>query len=329
LRVQDSAGDSLRARDETYGLALDPNVIALIGPLTSREVVAAATIAEDYHLPLITSAATAAGIPNLGRFILRNAMTSASQATTIGRYAVEVLNLQSFAILYPDNPYGTELADAFAREVTTLGGTVICRAPYKRGAVDFGPEIRMVIASDPQGQLYTDADLTESRTARRKLLNDYSPGFDAIYLPGYAEDVGLLVPQLAYYNIDAVQVLGSHNWESIELIRRGEHFVNGAIFTHGFFVDSPHTDIAEFVAAYRRAYGEQPTLFSAQAYDSMEMILSSLLQGARSRKEILDGILSLQNFPGVSGLTRVLPNGEMEKKLFLIQVEGGSFKQIN
>ncbi len=329
VQIEDSAGDPARVREQIYRLAQDPNVVAIIGPLTSRAVMESASVAEDYHLPLITPAATAENIPQLGRYILRNAMTSASQAIAMSRYAVDELYLHSFAILHPDNRYGTELADVFAREVNYLGGTVVCQIPYQRGAVDFGPEILQVIEADPRGRSYGNDDLSGNRSARKNLLNSYVPGFDAIYLPGYAEDVGLLVPQLAYYNIDSVQVLGSHNWESMELIRRGEHFVNGAIFTNGFFPDSPHTDIAEFVASYRRAYGEKPTLFSAQGYDSAEMVVQTVLQGAKNRDEVHKRLLSIENFPGVSGLTRVLSNGEMQKKLFLIQVVDGTFQQIN
>ncbi|MDX1764946.1 MAG: penicillin-binding protein activator, partial [bacterium] len=255
VQIEDSSGDPARARELIYRIAQNPNVVAVIGPLTSRAVMESANVAEDYHLPMITPAATAEDIPQRGRYVLRNAMTSASQAIAMSRYAMDELYLRSFAILYPNNRYGTELADVFAREVNYMGGTVVCQIPYERGAVDFGPEILQVIEADPGGRRYSNADLDGSRNARKKLLNSYVPSFDAIYLPGYAEDVGLLVPQLAYYNIDSVQVLGSHNWESMELIRRGEYFVNGAIFTNGFFADSPHTDIAEFVASYRRAYG--------------------------------------------------------------------------
>ena len=43
--------------------------------------------------------------------------------------------------------------------------------------------------------------IPEDEAARKKLFDEYTPGFDALYLPGYAERVGLLIPQLAYYNI--------------------------------------------------------------------------------------------------------------------------------
>jgi len=330
LAVRDSKGDPRRAASEMTSLAKDPNVVSVIGPVTSRSVVEASTVADKNGLPMITPTATAEGIGDLGKEVFRNAMTNEAQARTIARFAVAQRDLHSFAVLYPDDNYGRELAKLFEEEVNNLGGEVFCRISYPRGAVDFGPEIRKIVDADIAGILsrYSDMiDLTEY--PMEEWHKNYYPSFDALYMPGYADDVGLIAPQLAFYNIEHVQLLGSHNWDSPELIHRGERFVEGAVFTDGFFAGSNHTDIAEFVQAYRHAYGEEPTLFTAQAYDAAEMILQALFRGGRTRDDIRQGLESFRNYPGISGLTRVLPNGEMEKELFLIQVHKGSLEQIN
>jgi len=330
LVVNDSKGDPHRAASAMISLARNPDVVAVIGPVTSRAVLETAMTAEEYSLPLITPTASAEGIGELGREIFRNAMTNEGQARTIARYAVEQRDLHFFAVLYPDDYYGMELAKLFEEEVMDLGGEVFCRIPYKRGAVDFGPEIRQIVDADIAGILSRNFDMIDlNEYPMEEWRENYFPSFDALYLPGYAEDVGLIAPQLAYYNIEKVQLLGSHNWNSPELTHRGERFVEEAVFTDGFFVETTHTDIAEFVQAYRHAYGEEPTLFAAQAYDAAEMILQVLFQGGRSREDIRKGLGTFWNYPGVSGLTRVLPDGEMEKELFLIQVHKGSFEQIN
>jgi len=330
LVVRDSGGDSAQARKAVRELTLDPDVVSIIGPLTSRSVMESAMVAEDARLPLIAPAATAEGIGEMGRYIFRNAMTNAAQAKSIAYYAVEQLGLSSFAVLYPEDYYGRELNNFFIEEVTALGGEVLCSVSYERGAVDYGRQIRELIRKDMEWILARNEDIIQiGGYTMEEWFENYFPSFDAVYLPGYAEDAGLIVPQLAYYNIDSVQLLGSHYWNSMELIRRGEHYVEGSVFTDGFYAASGHTDIIEFVTGYRKAYGEEPTLFSAQAYDASEMILQVLYQGGRTREDIRKGLLAHQNFPGASGLSRVLESGEMEKELFLIQVEDERFKQIN
>lgn len=330
LIVKDSGGDAGRAATAIQELAEDAGVVAVIGPVISRSVVACAMVAEDAGLPMITPTATAEGIAEMGRYIFRNAMTNQAQARTIAHFAIEQLGLRSFVVLYPDDYYGRELHDLFLEEAAELGGEVIASASYTRGSADFGPQIREIVQKDIEGILSRNADMIQpDQKSMEEWKENYFPSFDAVYLPGYAEDVGLMAPQLVYYNIEAVQLLGSHYWNSMELIRRGERYVEGGVFTDGFFVNSPHTDIAQFVSGYRQVYGEEPTLFSAQAYDVAEMILQVLYAGGRSREDIRKGLLAQKNFPGVSGLTSVTSSGEMEKKLFLIRVEDGTFKQIN
>ncbi len=331
LIVRDSTSDPQHARDQMEALARDPGVIAVVGPVTSRAVVEASAVAEAYGLPLVTPTATAEWIDELGEYVFRNAMTSGSQARSMANFALREMNLRSFAVLYPEDHYGTELAGIFVDEVSARGGEILCSIPYQRGSADYGEQIRQIIETDLQRDPERHARVFSNTRNREtsRVLKDYYPGFDALYLPGYAEDVGLIAPQLAYYNAYPLQLLGSHKWESVELTRRGEQYVEGGIFTTGFFAASPHTDIAEFVAAFRRLYGENPTLFSAQAYDSVEMLLQVLVRGGRSRADMQRGLLGMAQFPGVSGLTRMLPPGKMVKELFLIQVEEGFFKQIN
>jgi len=52
----------------------------------------------------------------------------------------------------------------------------------------------------------------------------YVPTFDALYLPGYAEKVGLLLPQLAFYNITGKTIIGSNNWHTPDLIERAGRY---------------------------------------------------------------------------------------------------------
>ena len=95
--------------------------------------------------------------------------------------------------------------------------------------------------------------------------------YDAIFLPGYYDRVGLIAPELAFYNITNVQLLGTDGWNSEELIVIGEHFVDGAIFVDGFFADATVPVVQAFTEQYRSRYQERPTLFAAQGYDTLRM----------------------------------------------------------
>ena len=76
--------------------------------------------------------------------------------------------------------------------------------------------------------------LPEDEAERKKLFQEYAPSFDALYLPGYADKVGLLIPQLAFYNIAGKTLMGSNSWHTEELIERAGRHAEGALFVDGF-----------------------------------------------------------------------------------------------
>jgi ABC-type branched-subunit amino acid transport system substrate-binding protein len=156
----------------------------------------------------------------------------------------------------------------------------------------------------------------------------YVPTFDALYLPGYAEKVGLLLPQLAFYNVTGKAIIGSNNWHTPDLIERAGRHAEGAVIVDGFFPESQEPAIKAVVDAYRSAYQDEPDILSAQAYDAAAMVLSLLEAKKDTPAAIREGLLSIRDFPGISGTTSFAGSGEAQKKLFLIRIEDGKFTLV-
>jgi len=144
--------------------------------------------------------------------------------------------------------------------------------------------------------------------------------YDAIFLPGFYDKVGLIVPQLVFYNIDTATLLGARGWNSPELIKMtGKHMRKG-YFIDGFYVQSKRPEVVKFVREYKNTFGEDPTLLSAQAYDAAKMFFKTIHAGARNRLQVKKELLQIRRFQGVSGETTILPTGEAEKKLFAMKI---------
>lgn len=299
--------------------------VAVIGPLLSREVRAISSLAEEHGVLFFTPSAIAPDLPGLGRFIFRDALTPHLQAVAMAEYAVKTLGLLRFVILYPKDAYGTTLMEVFSTAVTGMGGEVIHAQDYPPEKIDFGDEIARLKEVDLTKYGKVDPQVG----AKKKEKPRYTPGFEAVFLPGEAKKVGLIVPQLIFHDIKNVIFLGDGGWNSEELLRLGGRFMEGGIFVDGFFLESPDPVVKEFRAHYQSRYQEEPTLFSAQSYDGMRMILDALEHGATTGQEIRQHLLKIKEFPGASGLMTMTPVGEAEKKLFLIQIKNGQFVQIN
>ena len=61
------------------------------------------------------------------------------------------------------------------------------------------------------------------------------------------------------------------------------------------------------------------------------MILFNVVsrEQVRYRNEIRDELLNMNNFQGVTGLTRFDENGDAKKKLYLLRVKGKKFVELD
>jgi ABC-type branched-subunit amino acid transport system substrate-binding protein len=144
--------------------------------------------------------------------------------------------------------------------------------------------------------------------------------YDAIYIPGFYDKVGLILPQLAFYNIEDVVLLGSRGWNSPELVKLAGNYLSESVFLDGFFADADEPEVQEFVSAYQQTFGEAPGIYSAQAYDATAIFIQAVHTGATNRKKMLQALGSVRDFSGASGITTILEDGDSEKKLFVLTV---------
>jgi branched-chain amino acid transport system substrate-binding protein len=322
LIVKDTEGSPEKAVSSLTDLAAK-GVVAVIGPLLSREVEALAPSLAKVQLPVLTPTAPGAGLTELSPWIFRNALTNAAQAAAAAEYGLKQ-NLKKFVIFAPDDPYGRDLTRVFTRDLMKKA-EILATIAYPPETNDFGPWIRRLIEIDLRSQ---KIPIPDDDKERKKLFQTYAPTFDALYLPGYAEKVGLLIPQLAFYNVTGKQIIGSNNWHTPDLIERAGRHAEGAVIVDGFYPENQEPAVKAVVDAYRSAYQDEPDILSAQAYDAAAIVLSLLAVKKDTPAAIKEGLLNLKDFPGISGSTSFPGNGEAQKKLFLIRIEDGKFTLV-
>jgi ABC-type branched-subunit amino acid transport system substrate-binding protein len=322
LIVKDTEGSSEKAVAGLSELAAK-KIVAVVGPVLSWEVEAVAPALEKLQLPVFTPTASGAGLTGLSPWIFRNALTNSAQATAAAQYGLS-RSLKKFVIFAPEDSYGRDLTRVFTQELARKA-EVLATITYPPETNDFGPYIRRLIEIDLRSQ---KIPIPDDDKERKKLFQAYVPTFDALYLPGHAEKVGLLIPQLAFYNISGKQIIGSNNWHTPDLIERAGRHAEGAVIVDGFYPENPDPAVKAVVDAYRSAYQEEPDILSAQAYDAAAMVLALLKEKKDTPAAIKEGLLSLRDFPGISGSTSFMGSGESQKKLFFILIEEGKFTLV-
>lgn len=332
LIVKDHDVDRQGFLDDLSALLNDDRPLVVIGPMLSKNLPVMAEMAQKTRIPLITPTATLPNVRRLGNYLFSTSLTYAMQAERIGTYAAKEQGYRRFCILHPDTVYGRELARLFAQEVRRLDGEIISVETFKEGETDFGPQIQRLKAEDLKKYgLAVPVDAPRQpgkplgRNEKRVL---YTPGFDAIFIPSRAREIGLLAAQLAFHDI-RVPLLGTNGWNSQDLARTADRTVDGATFVDGFFVDSPNPAVQEFVQRYQKRFQSTPSLFTMQGYDAARVVIEGIRHGATSGEALHDFLMTQGNLPTLAGPAEFGPDGTLHRPLFLLQVKQGKFMQLD
>lgn len=325
---RDTAGDETVAAQQVAELAISDRVMGIAGPLVGNAAVGAARRAHLENTPLLTLSQKD-GLAATSLYVFRNSLTPQLQVRTLVNYAMEDLGFWQFGIMSPQTRQGEQFAELFRKEVIRRGGEIIAEQSYLTDQTDFRRQVRLLQGLDPNTS-DERGQTSDSEDPASETEVDIPPPFQALFLPDYADRIKLIAPQLAFYGLEGVQLLGPNGWNDAELPRLTHPFLEGAVFTDGFFAYSDYPFVQEFAEHYFSRYGEEPTILEAQGYDIAGILLTLLSDSrVRSREDLRRALAQLQNYPGVTGATRFDFIGEADKILFLLQVQKGKIMQIN
>ena len=318
LLIEDSESQPERARAAVSKL-VRAGVVAIIGSLGSDESEVAALEAQRWKIPLLTLTQKE-GITEAGPYVFRNFLSGSLQVKTLVKFAMGDLQLRKFAVLYPDDGHAPEIMKFFYQEVTRRKGSIVWAEPYKNDQTNFGEQIRKLVGT----MEITRAGDEVTDQPPSKTIN-----FEALFIPDSYAAVKMIVPQLVYNDIQGVRLLGLNGWNSRELLAMEDGYLEGAIFTDGFFVESSHPGAIDFVDKFYAAYGREPDVMEAQVFDTAGMAVSIILEkkGA-TRDNFRDGLQGIRAYPGVTGQTSFSATREAEKDAFVLTVKDGKIIQV-
>ncbi len=324
LVVKDSGADPLKASQAVRDLSETEQVLAIIGPLFSRTTRAAIEAAVELGTPLISLSADPA-IPEMGDNIFRRGLTDAQQVEALIELVYSRLAMRRFAFLYPDNAYGRGLMNLFWDELDKRGAVVVAAESFPPEQTDFGPQIRAIVG--------LNRPLTEDqrilKEAGQKIELEPIIDFDALFIPADFQTVGLLAPQLAFYDVTEALILGADGWNSPWVVELGERYVEGALFTGSFFSDIRNDTIRDFIQLYWLSFGEDPQPLAAQAYDAALIIRSAVeSNSARDRISLINYLNDLSEFPSAEGSLTTNEDGDIVQQPYLLTINSGNIEKF-
>jgi ABC-type branched-subunit amino acid transport system substrate-binding protein/outer membrane protein assembly factor BamD (BamD/ComL family) len=300
--VRDDAGDPDIAAKFVDELADDPTVFAIIGPLLGKCAEKAVAEAELRGVPLIALTARE-NILGPGQWTFRNFLTPSAEVKALIQYATGHQGAFRFAILYPDSAQGRTYRDLFTQFLDPQHYRLVAAVAYSPNETDYKRAIAQLQA---HGQ------------------------FDALFLPDGSRQIALLAPQLVYYGVRDVLLLGVNSWNDDDLAKRAGRYLTKAVFVDAFFPRSKaNAEIEPFVQRYEEAFHHPPNILAAAGYDTARIMAKIVGRpGELDRAAVIRELLRVRDFPGVTGDITIGENRDAERRLFLLRVGASQIEEI-
>jgi branched-chain amino acid transport system substrate-binding protein len=277
-------------------------VVALLGEVASGRSLEAAPIAQANHVPMISPSSTNPKVTETGDYIFRVCFTDPFQGKLLAEFAQRTLKAKRVAVFSDVSaPYSVGLAQYFVEPFKAAGGQIVAEQKYTGGDKDFKAQLTAIKAQNP----------------------------DAIIVPGYYTDVGLIVTQARQLGIK-VPMFGGDGWEAPELIQIAGNALEDTYYSTHFSPENSDPAVQKFVAAFKAKFGgETPDAMAALGYDSAMVLADAIKRaGTTDGDKVRDALAATRDYAGITGNTTLDAQRNATKPAVIITVKDGKFKYL-
>jgi branched-chain amino acid transport system substrate-binding protein len=275
-------------------------VCAVIGEVASSRSKAAAPICQNAKIPMISPASTNPEVTLIGDYIFRVCFIDPFQATVMSKFAINSMKVKKVALLIDQkNAYSTGLAENFKKVFVEMGGELVGEQKYQAGDKDFKGQLTALKSTNP----------------------------DAIFIPGYYTDVGLIAIQAREIGL-SVPLFGGDGWESEKLAEgKAKDALEGCFFSTHVSAEDPNPKVQEFIKKYREVYKIEPDAMSFLSYDAGLLLFDAIkransIEGAKIQEQLA----KTSNFPGITGNITINAQRNAVKPAVVLEIKDGKFK---
>jgi branched-chain amino acid transport system substrate-binding protein len=300
-RVYDTQGRPEEAAQAVTRLINQDKVVMILGDVASSNSLAMAEKAQAAGVPMITPSSTNPSVTEKGEYIFRVCFIDPFQGFVMAKFARENLKANNVAVLQDNkSAYSIGLTDVFQRKFTEMGGKVTGVESYSQGDTDYRAQLTAIKKTQP----------------------------DAIYVPGYYSEVGVIARQARELGLK-VPLLGGDGWDSEKLYELGGTAIQGSYFSNHYSPDNPDPRIQKFVSDYKAAYGGVPDALAALAYDAAKVAVAALEKAPdTSGQAVKSALAQTKEFPGVAGAITLDEKRNAVKPAVVLKVGDGKSEYV-
>ena len=302
----DNKSEAAEATNGAIKLTSQDKVAAIIGAATSGDTVAQAEIANSNKTVLLSPSGTAPNVTvtdkgKLNPYVFRTSFIDPFQGTVAANFAANTLKVKNVAIFADSaSDYAKGLAASFKETFEKAGGKVVSEEAYVGKDTDFRATLTRIKSKNPE----------------------------FIFIPGYYEEVGLIVKQARELGI-TVPLMGADGWDSPKLVElAGKDALNNTFITNHYSSDDKDEKVQSFVTNFKaKNDGNSPNAFNALGYDTVYLLADAIKRaGSTDSTKIKEALEKTKDLSLVTGIVTIDKNHNPIKSATVLEYKDG--KQV-
>ena len=307
LIVEDEKDSPAAAVNAVQKLINVDQVVAIVGPMTSGAMMAAAKTAEDAKVVDISPTATTPQLSGLGAHLYRGCSRIDTQAKVLTKWVADNWKPKTVAIFYSNEPYGKGSDKFFSEEFEKLGIKVVDRESFNRGARDFQAELTKIKAANP----------------------------DILFIPGYTPETAPAAAQARQLGMTQkiLGVYGDYDLTYIQLAgAAAEGHVIGGEYDEAYDTPKNQSFKKNYQELTQKNHDPYNLMFAALGYDSASMILEGMKKNGPTSEGIKKYLDDVKDFDGVTGKLSFDKTHDIVRAgtegVYVLEVQNGKYVRV-
>lgn len=253
----------------------EEDVIAIIGPDSSKCALAAGPVAQNAGCPAVSTFATNTAVTEVGDYIFRACFLDPFQGQVAATYCWDA-GYKTAAIMFNNaDAYAVGLKDAFIENFEAKGGEVLAIEEYSGSDVkDYNVQLTKLAATNP----------------------------DVVLFPNLNVELGLQIQQARTAGITCPIVCGD-SADTPEVAEVAGSAIENVAYVSAFSAESTEPAAVEFVEAYTALYPDElPNSNAELTYEATRMVITALQNATEvTRDGVRDALAGITNLELPSG----------------------------
>ena len=277
------------------------DVVAIIGPNSSKQAVPAGGTCNDNHVPMISPWSTNPDTTKDRPWVFRAAFLDPFQGPVVADFAAQKFHAKTAAVIFDiSNDYSKGLAEIFKQSWEKKEGpnSVVAFESHGTKDQDFSAQLTTIIAAKP----------------------------DFIFVPDNYNQVALIVQQARDLGYKG-PFMGSDAWGTPDLVKLCGKDCYGQYFSTHYAAAGAKGATKVFIDRYMKKYGSEPADYAALTWDSIGLLMQGIQNAGKvypnvrkERTAIRDGLAAIKSFKGITGDSKFDAQGDPIKCAVVVKI---------